>query len=56
MGVLTALRPADDALTGHAADHLSRLTPPVTNHGYITLSTNIRMRLAFVVIEALPMA
>jgi len=45
------------ALTGHAAEHLARLTPP--NHEmkiHLTLSDEHPYALAFVVLEALPMA
>ena len=45
------------ALTGHAAEHLARLTP--ANHVpriHLTLSDEHPYALAFVVIEALPMA
>ena len=45
------------ALTGHAAEHLKRLTPP--GHEpviHLTLSDEHPYALAFVVIEALPMA
>lgn len=45
------------ALTGPAADHLARLTPPGhTAHIHLTLSDEHPYALAFVVIEALPMA
>ena len=45
------------ALTGHAAEHLSRLTPPGHEPRiYLTLSDEHPYALAFVVIEALPMA
>ena len=45
------------ALTGHAADHLARLTP--TGHEariHLTLSDEHPYALAFVVIEALPIS
>ena len=45
------------ALTGHAADHLARLTP--SGHEariHLTLTDEHPYALAFVVIEALPMA
>lgn len=45
------------SLTGHAAEHLSRLTP--AGHApriHLTLSDEHPYALAFVVIEALPMA
>ncbi|MGV8928932.1 MAG: holo-ACP synthase [Brevundimonas sp.] len=45
------------ALTGHAADHLSRLTPKGHEARiHLTLSDEHPYALAFVVIEALPMA
>ena len=45
------------ALTGHAAEHLSRLTPPGHEARiHLTLSDEHPYALAFVVIEALPMA
>ena len=45
------------ALTGPAADHLARLTPPGHRaHIHLTLSDEHPYALAFVVIEALPMA
>ena len=45
------------ALTGHAAEHLARLTPENhTAHVHLTLSDEHPYALAFVVIEALPMA
>ncbi|QTN18592.1 holo-ACP synthase [Brevundimonas sp. AJA228-03] len=45
------------ALTGAAADHLARLTPPGHSaHIHLTLSDEHPYALAFVVIEALPMA
>ena len=45
------------ALTGPAADHLARLTPSGhTAHIHLTLSDEHPYALAFVVIEALPMA
>ncbi len=45
------------ALTGHAAEHLKRLTPPGhTAHIHLTLSDEHPYALAFVVIEALPTA
>ncbi|MBI2262070.1 MAG: holo-ACP synthase [Caulobacterales bacterium] len=44
-------------LTGHAADHLARLTPlGCTPRIHLTLSDEHPYALAFVVIEALPMA
>jgi len=44
-------------LTGHAAEHLARLTPPgFTPRIHLTLSDEHPYALAFVVIEALPMA
>lgn len=43
------------ALTGHAADHLARLTPPGHEARiHLTLSDEHPYALAFVVIEALP--
>ena len=43
------------ALTGHAAEHLARLTPPGHRpHIHLTLSDEHPYALAFVVIEALP--
>ena len=51
------VRPADPALTGHAADHLARLTP--AGHEakiHLTLSDEHPYALAFVVIEALPLS
>ena len=45
------------ALTGHAAEHLQRLTPPGHEPRiHLTLSDEHPYALAFVVIEALPMA
>jgi holo-[acyl-carrier protein] synthase len=45
------------ALTGHAAEHLARLTPPGHEPRlHLTLSDEHPYALAFVVIEALPMA
>ena len=45
------------ALTGHAAEHLARLTPAGhTAKIHLTLSDEHPSALAFVVIEALPMA
>ena len=45
------------ALTGHAADHLARLTPPGHEAKiHLTLSDEHPYALAFVVIEALPVA
>ena len=45
------------ALTGHAAEHLARLTPVGHRpHIHLTLSDEHPYALAFVVIEALPMA
>ena len=45
------------ALTGHAAEHLSRLTPDGHEARiHLTLSDEHPYALAFVVIEALPMA
>jgi len=45
------------ALTGHAAEHLARLTPPGHQARiHLTLSDEHPYALAFVVIEALPMA
>ena len=45
------------ALTGPAAEHLKRLTPPGhTPHIHLTLSDEHPYALAFVVIEALPVA
>ncbi|WP_332679187.1 holo-ACP synthase [Brevundimonas sp.] len=45
------------ALTGHARDHLLRLTPPGHEPRiHLTLSDEHPYALAFVVIEALPMA
>ncbi len=45
------------ALTGHAAEHLRRLTPPGHEPRiHLTLSDEHPYALAFVVIEALPMA
>ena len=45
------------ALTGHAADHLQRLTPPGHEPRiHLTLSDEHPYALAFVVIEVLPMA
>lgn len=45
------------ALTGHAHDHLVRLTPPGHEPRiHLTLSDEHPYALAFVVIEALPMA
>ena len=45
------------ALTGHAAEHLSRLTPKGHEARiHLTLSDEHPYALAFVVIEALPMA
>ena len=44
-------------LTGHAAEHLARLTPPGHEPRiHLTLSDEHPYALAFVVIEALPMA
>lgn len=44
-------------LTGHAAEHLARLTPPGHEARiHLTLSDEHPYALAFVVIEALPMA
>ena len=43
------------ALTGHAAEHLARLTPPGHEAKiHLTLSDEHPYALAFVVIEALP--
>ena len=43
------------ALTGHAAEHLARLTPPgMVPHIHLTLSDEHPYALAVVVIEALP--
>ena len=45
------------ALTGHAAEHLARLTPPGHEPRiHLTLSDEHPYALAFVVIEALPVA
>ena len=45
------------ALTGHASEHLQRLTPPGHEPRiHLTLSDEHPYALAFVVIEALPMA
>ena len=45
------------ALTGHAAEHLQRLTPPGHEPRiHLTLSDEHPYALAFVVIEALPIA
>ncbi len=45
------------ALTGHAREHLARLTPPGHEPRiHLTLSDEHPYALAFVVIEALPMA
>lgn len=45
------------ALTGHAAEHLVRLTPPGHRpHIHLTLSDEHPYALAFVVIEALPLS
>ncbi|WP_426028496.1 holo-ACP synthase [Brevundimonas sp. TWP2-3-4b2] len=45
------------ALTGHAAEHLQRLTPPGHEPWiHLTLSDEHPYALAFVVIEALPIA
>ncbi len=45
------------ALTGHAAEHLQRLTPSGHEpHIHLTLSDEYPYALAFVVIEALPVA
>ena len=45
------------ALTGHAAEHLARLIPEGHRpHIHLTLSDEHPYALAFVVIEALPLA
>jgi holo-[acyl-carrier protein] synthase len=45
------------ALTGHAAEHLARLTPPGHEAKiHLALSDEHPYALAFVVIEALPVA
>ena len=45
------------ALTGHAAEHLARLTPPGHEAKiHLTLSDEHPYALAFVVIEALPLS